>query len=210
MSLLTSGGAANIGLLGKQTAPQQMGYVSKIVLVPTDFEFDTKDLALTETNWLDKINARSSERAIILPLHREIENTPEETAYDTSSLGYKSFLKEGKDTTIYSIETTPFVMSQLRTLNGVDWKLYEITSEGFIKGTSRDEIKFLPFTIDSFRVEKPKQASATEVAVVPVSITLKDPTEWADRPAFLEPLKDGLPETWNPRDLLASTLTGSP
>jgi hypothetical protein len=201
MSLLKSSSGGATGLLGSQQAPRNMGYAAKLILTPDDAEFDTKILALTESEWLDKINSIDGARYIVLPIFHELESSPEDDLFATSSIGSVAFIREGKDTVKYSVIVSPLVMSQLRTLNGIDWKAYEVTSEGFIKGTSQDDIVFSPFSIDSFRVGKEVKATGDAPALVPISITYSNPGEWADRPAFVEPLKEGLPTAWNPRDL---------
>jgi len=201
MSLLTSSGGSATGLLGKQSAPSNLGYDAKIILVPTGTEIATKNEALTESTWLDLINSAIGSRAIALPIFYELESSPEEDVYATSSLGAVSFVREGKDTVKYSVQVTPVVMSQLRTLNGVKWQAYVITSEGFIKGTTPDNVKFLPFTIDNLRVGKEVKATGSEPATLPISVTFGKPEEWSSFPAFVEPLRDGLPDVWNPRDL---------
>jgi len=92
-------------------------------------------------------------------------------------------------------------LTQLRTLNGVDWEYYEFTSEGFIKATTSDGTLFEPFSIQNFRVEGEVPASGDTPALVTVSVTGGDPTEWNDRGAFVEPLRDGVGGNWNVRDL---------
>jgi len=201
MSLLVSSGGIATGLTGKQNSPQNLGYDAKIILVPAGTEIATKTLALTESTWLDAINSAVGSRFISLPIFYELESSPEDDVYATSSLGAVSFIREGKDTVKYSVKVTPVVMSQLRTFNGVSWSAYIVTSEGFIKGTSPDDVRFLPFKLDNFRVEKEIKATGADTATLPISITYANPAEWADFPAFVEPLRSGLPEVWNPRDL---------
>ena len=201
MSLLKSSGGSATGLLGKQSAPKDLGYDAKLILVPEDAEIATKTLALTESTWLDAINSAVGTRYIVLPINYDIESSPEDDVYATSSLGSVEFVREGKDTVKYSVIVSPFVMKQARTLNGVDWKVYITTSGGFLKGTSTDDTKFLPFTLDNFRVEKEVKATGDTPATLPISITYANPDEWTSSPAFAEPLKEGVGDNWNPRDL---------
>lgn len=201
MSLLKSSGGSATGLTGQQSAPKDLGYDAKLILTPIDAEIATKTLALTESTWLDAINSAVGTRYISLPINYELESSPEDDVYATSSLGSVEFVREGKDTVKYSFIVSPFVMKQLRTLNGVDWKTYIVTSSGVIKGTSTDDTKILPFTIGNFRVEKEVKATGDAPALVVVSITYAYPEEWTSNPAFVEPLRDGVPTNWNPRDL---------
>lgn len=201
MSLLKSSGGSATGLVGKQSAPKDLGYDAKLILVPEDAEIATKTLALTESTWLDAINSAVGTRYIVLPINYDLESSPESDVYATSSLGSVEFVREGKDTVRYSVIVSPFVMKQLRTLNGVDWKVYITTSGGFLKGTSTDDTKFLPFSLDNFRVEKEVKATGDAPATVPISITYANPDEWTSNPAFAEPLKEGVGSNWNPRDL---------
>lgn len=201
MSLLTSAGGSATGLLGKQSAPQDLGYDAKIILVPVGSSIATKTLALTESTWLDAINSAVGSRYIVLPIFHELESSPEEDVYATSSLGSVAFVREGKDTVKYSVQVSPVVMGQMRTLNGVEWEVHIVTSSGVFKGTSSDDVLFNPFSIDNFRVEKEVKATGSEPAVIPISITYADPAEWTSFPAFAEPLREGVTENWNPRDL---------
>jgi len=201
MSLLKSSGGSATGLVGKQTAPKDLGYDAKLILVPEDAEIATKTLALTESTWLDLINSAVGTRYIVLPINYELESSPEEDVYATSSLGSVKFVREGKDSVKYSVEVSPFVMKQLRTLNGVDWKTYIITSGGFIKGTTTDDTKFLPFSIGNFRVGKEIKATGGAPALLPIDVTYSDASEWSSNPAFVEPLREGVTSNWNPRDL---------
>ena len=203
MSLLKSSGGSATGLLGKQTAPKDLGYDAKLILVPEDAEIATKTLALTESTWLDAINSAVGTRYIVLPINYDIESNPEESVYATSSLGSKEFIREGKDTVRYMFIVSPFVMAQMRTLNGVDWKTYIATSSGVIKGTSIAPANgaFKPFSIGNFRVEKEIKPTGSEPAMVVIEITYDDPSEWTSHPAFVEPLREGEGGNWNPRDL---------
>ena len=201
MSLLKSSGGSATGLLGKQTAPKDLGYDAKLILVPDGTEIATKTLALTESTWLSAINSAVGTRYIVLPIFYELESSPEDDVYATSSLGSVEFVREGKDTVKYSVIVTPVVMSQMRTLNGVDWQAYIVTSSGVIKGTSINETIFSPFSIGNFRVEKEVRATGDAPATLPIAITYSDPAEWTSQPAFIEPLREGLSVIWNPRDL---------
>lgn len=205
MTLKASSQSAT-GLLGKQNAPADLGFLAGLYPVPKGTEFATDALALTESEWLDLINSTDDVRMRVLPLQWDIEPTKEDDTYSTSSTGNVAFVKAGKLTYRYMVKVTPFVMSQLNGLNGTDWDIYFLTSNGFITGTTIDEVKFQPFTLDVFRVEGETPASGEEEAIVPISFTLADPTEWNSRPTFIEPLLDGIltggaASTWNPRDL---------
>jgi len=201
MSLLTSEGGSATGLLGKQSAPKDLGYDAKLILAPVGSSIATKTLALTESTWLDAINSTVGARYIVLPIFYELESSPEDDVYATSSLGSVAFVREGKDTVKYSVIVTPVTMSQLRTLNGVDWEAFIVTSSGVIKGTSDDETIFSPFSISNFRVEKEVRATGSEPATVPITVTYADANEWTSFPAFVEPLREGVGANWNPRDL---------
>ena len=193
---------ASTGLLGKQSAPNNLGYDAMLILTPLHAEFADKDLALTESEWVDKINQGDDSRYRVLPIAYEMESSPEEDVYATSSLGFQSFVREGKDTVKYSVLTTPFVMTQLRSLNGGSYRAFIVTSAGFIKGTNPNGTSFKGFSIQNFRVEKEVKATGDAPATVPISITYGDAGEWADYGAFVEPLKDGTPDVWNPLDLV--------
>jgi len=186
-------------LLGKQSAPQDLGYPIGAVLVPKGEEFATDALALVEANWLTNINSTDGIRWRVLPFEYNVEPTKEDDQYATSSTGNVRFAVAGKTTVKYFVTATPFVKSQLNNLNGIDWDIYIFTSNGFIVGTSADGTKFQPQTLQNFRVEG--ETLVDLINVIPIVWTYDDPTEDNSRPSFLEPLKSGTPGTWNIRDL---------
>ena len=150
----------------------------------------------------------------MLSIFYEIEPNKEDDVYSTSGIGAKSFVREGKLTMRYIVEATPVVMSQLRSMNGVDWSAWIISSEGFIKGWTSDRTKFEPFSIQNFRVEGETPAAGDTPSLVPIEVTYDDPTQWNNNPAFVEPLRDGVSAVWNPRDLkdpkaIISTVTSA-
>jgi len=189
------------GLLGSGVAPPDIGHLVGIVLVPKGEEFSTDELALVEANWLAHINSVDSVRWRVFPLAWDIEPTKEDDTYATSSIGNVAFVRSGKLTMKYMVKVTPFVMSQLNTLNGVEWDIYNLTSGGFGTGTSVNGVKFQPFTLQSFRVEGETPPVGDENAIVPITFTYADPTEWNERPSFIQTLKDGTPDVWNFKDL---------
>ncbi len=204
---LKASSQSTTGLLGKMNAPADPGYLAGLYVVPKGIEFATDVLALTESEWLDLINSPDDVRMRVLPLQWDVVPEKGDDTYSTSGSGNVAFVTAGKVTYRYLVKVTPFVKSQLNTLNGTDWDLYMLTSEGFIKGTSIDEIKFQPFTLDNFRVEGEIPAlPGEEEAIVPITFTMADSSEDDSRPSFIQPRLDGIltggaSSTWNPRDL---------
>ncbi len=186
-------------LLGKQTAPQDLGYPIGAIPVPKGEEFATDALALVEANWLTNINSTDGIRWRVLPFEYNIEPTKADDTYATSSTGNVRFAVAGKTTVKYFVTVTPFVKSQLNNMNGIEWDIYILTSNGFIVGTSEDGIKFQPQKLQNFRVEG--ETLIDLINVVPIVWTYEDPEEDNSRPSFLQPLKSGTPATWNIREL---------
>jgi hypothetical protein len=200
MGLKASVGSAN-GLVGKQVAPPDLGYLAGLLLVPKGDEIATDTLALTESTWLDNINKNDNIRYIMLPLAFDLDNQPEDDVYNTSSIGNVAFVRPGKLTVKYIVEVSPFVMSQLNTFNGNEWDIFKITSNSYITGTSVDGVKFQPFTLQNFRVEGETPAGGDTQNLVNISFTHADPSEWNARPSFQNPLVDGVDTVWNPLNL---------
>ncbi len=186
-------------LLGKQTAPQDLGYPIGAVLVPKGEEFATDALALVEANWLTNINSTDGIRWRVLPFEYNIEPTKADDEYATSATGNIRFANAGKTTMKFFVTVTPFVKSQLNNLNGIDWDIYILSSNGFIEGTSADGTKFQPQQLQNFRVEG--ETLIDLINVVPIVWTYLDPAESNSSPSFLQPLKSGTPATWNIREL---------
>ena len=193
----SSGGVKS--LAGAQSAPKEIGYAAGVILVPKGEFFATDALAKVEANWLDKINSTDGIRWRVLPLQFDVEPTKEDDTYVTSSTGNVAFVVAGKTTVKYSVRVTPFVMSQLNDLNGTDWDVYILTSNGFITGWSDDRVKFRPFTLQNFRVEGEQKVDLS--SIVPIVWTYADPNEWNSNNSFIEPEKDGSPDMWNVREL---------
>jgi len=210
---LTAGTGTATGLVGQQNAPEDLGYLSGLILVPKGSYIATDTLALLESTWLDNINSVDGTRYIVLPLAFDLENNKEEAVYETSSLGNQKFVRPGKLTRTYMVTVTPVVMEQLNTLNSAKWNCFEFTSNNFMKGTSPDRVKFSPFTLDNFRVEGEEPAGGDTVNKVPITFTYGDPSEWNGRPSFIQPLVDAI-SPWNPNDLkdpkaIISTVTNA-
>jgi hypothetical protein len=197
---LKAGSVTATGLLGKQIAPEDLGYLAGIILAPSGSEFVTDTAALLESNWLAEINKADGLRHIVLPLQFDIENEKEDTVYQTSSTGNIAKVRAGKLTQTYIVKVTPFVMSQLNTLNGTAWDMYQITSNAYIIGTTIDNVKFQPQTLQNFNVEGQTPAGGDTVALVPITFTFNDPDEWNARPSFLKPVSDAI-SSWNPLNL---------
>ncbi len=199
--------SSSTGLLGRQNAPADLGYLDGIVAVPKGFEFATDALALTESEWLEAINSTEDVRIRVLPIQWNIEPTKEDDEYVTSSTGNVGFLQPGKTTYRYMVKVTPFGKAMLNTLNGIDWDLYMRYSNGALMGTSEDEVKFQPYTLDNFRVEgEVPHTPGTDEAFIPITFTLADPSESDSRQSFIQPQLDGILtggalSTWNAKNL---------
>lgn len=203
----TASGANVTALLGEQSAPQDLGYPIGAILVPKGEEFATDALALVEANWLTNINSTDGIRWRVLPFEYNVEPTKADDTYATSSTGNVRFALAGKTTVKYFVTSTPFVKSQLNNLNGIDWNIYILTSNGFIVGTSSDGTKFQPQTLQNFHVEG--ETLLDLINVIPIVWTYDDPAEDNSRSSFLEPLKDGdfnIRELKDPKAIL-STVT---
>lgn len=182
------------GLLGEQTAPDDVGFPIGAVLVPKGAEFATDALALVAENWLTNINNTDGVRWRVLPFEYNIESTKADDEYATSSTGNVRFAVAGKTTVKYFVTVTPFVKSQLNNLNGIKWDIYILTSNGYVVGTSDDGVKFQPQQLQNFRVEG--EVLIDLVNMVPISWTYLNPEEGNSRPSFLKPGKEGTPSTW--------------
>jgi len=214
-SLLTSSGGSPTGLLGKQLSPEDLGFDAAIIAVPEGDYIATKTLALVKANWDDKINAVDTSRWRVLPLFNDVVPNKAEDVYNESSIKVSTFVSEGKTSMTYKVRVTPFVKKQLRTMNGVAWDVFILTSNGFIKCTSSDSIKVEGFATSVFRVGTEEPATADIPTLTPITVTYSDPKEMNDRPAFLEPLKEGTPDVWNVMDLkdpkaVRATIIGTP
>ena len=141
---LKASSSSSTGLLGKMNAPADPGYLAGLFVVPKSIEFATDVLALTESEWLNLINSTEDVRMRVLPLQWDVEPTKEDDTYSTSSTKNVAFVIGGKTTYRYSVKVTPFVKTQLNTMNDTEWDLFFLSSNGFIEGTTIDEVKFQP------------------------------------------------------------------
>ena len=215
MSVLDSTGGSSTGLFGKQLSPEGLGYDAAIILIPKGDSLATKTLALVKANWLNEINEVDTSRWRVLPIFNDISANKEEDVYNTSSIGMQTFIREGKTSMTYKVLVTPIVKKQLRTLNGISWDVFILTSNGFVKGTSSDGTKFEGFSTSVLHVGAEEPAAADVEALTPITVTYSDPKELNDFPAFIEPLREGTPDVWNVKDLedpkaVKATIIGSP
>lgn len=195
MTYLKTSCSTNAGNSGLQQCNGTPGRDERIWLVPKGTTISTKANALLEATWIALFNAAKGSRGIPLPSIFNATPNQGEDKYEEGWGNKSDFASEGLDSVTYILDKVSlYNATQLRTLNGIDWEAFSITDIGKIKGWSDDGIVLKPFSMLSFRVGKRTFETGDVVERVPIRITWKDPSQWNDHAAVVEP-------TWNPLEI---------
>lgn len=180
--------STNFQNTGLQVCNEDLGYWSKLILTPTDFEIDTASNAILEATWKTAINDDSEDRIRPFPQIKFWAENSEETQYEDGIAGSKIFVREGRyDVNMILAEIAFCLHKKLRGLNNGKWSYYIVTSNGYILGYTLDGTKFLPFSADIIRVEKQMLTDGTTALKTPVRIVGSDATEWNDNGVWVKP-----------------------
>ena len=184
----------NLGNTGLQKCKEDFGVWEKLILVPADLEIESEANGLLEETWIDLINSAMSSRAFPLPIHFNAEPNVEEAQYAEGWNGKQSFVREGKDIVKFTLEDIAFYNhKELRKHNGrSNLGVYILTSNGYILGYSKDDTKFLPLSLEDFRVEKRSFSDGSDVDRTMINVVFGDAKEWNDNGVWLKPT------LWNP------------
>jgi hypothetical protein len=186
--------AANKGNTGLSQCLDELGYDYKLIHTPLTYEIADEATALLEATWQDDIDAKNIHP---FPAFEEVEATSEDDVEQELNTGNSIHVREGKYSGIGKLRVPMCNLSALRTFNGVKGRVFIVTSNGKIFGTSPDGTKFKGFELSKLRVSYTKGTDGTNARMVDIRYQLQNPTEMGDYPAIPNIT------AWNP-----TTLTG--
>ena len=195
---------------GKKKCYEDFGPIKKLILTPTDGSLTDEDTALVLANWTANGNLDESDRFYPLPKFFGVpEFDDEETIYEENN-GDRLKVREGVRSYTAMIKSSLVEHINLRTLNGQSWKCYEITSNGYIKGTTSDGTLFEPFTVQLFEVQKQSSNDGSSVEKTMIRVVLDNANEWDDNGAWVKPTAFNPLEDLNGlQDVVIAEETGS-
>lgn len=164
-----------IGSLACETFNPFMDTVS-LILTSDDFEFATKVLFATESEWNDGIKAGK-----VLPLHEIIENDDqsEDAIYYDAPNGLRIPRKLGNYKNLYRFNKSLKVHKALQGMRNAKFRLFLVDSAGTIFGWSPDGTKVKGFSLSLFNPEKMTWAKQDNTpAWTPIAIDMKDSNQW--------------------------------
>lgn len=177
---------------GLASCKDDLGYDAMLIFTTLSFEFASESSAETQADWQTGIDA---ETVFPFPLFEEVEPAIEDDVEQESATGLSIFVREGKYGGVGRFQAAICNLANLRTFNEVDGRVFIVTSNNKIYGTSPDGVKFKGFRLSKFHVSMLKGTDGSTVRWVELKYQLKNPTEMGDYP--------GVPQTtWDPLDLV--------
>ncbi len=174
---------------GQSDCNVDVGFDVGHIFVPRGTEIDTEANAKLLATWQTGIQAAVGTRFYPVPPSVKQEPTADEPVYEPLSQGAEAYLytNTSKDRFFISANIlTPKFVSNMNALNNGIWAAYIITSNGFIKGKTIDDTKFLPINVD-IRVEPQRKATDAEGAHLPYTVRLVDYKDWNELGAIIDP-----------------------
>ncbi|MCK4824573.1 hypothetical protein KA005_52965, partial [bacterium] len=182
---------ASLGNTGLANCVDNLGADARLLYTLDSFEFATYAASILESNYEDAINAGTMSP---FPQFQVIEPTSEDDVIEETTLGEKLFVREGKYSSTGSFELAMCNLAKLRTFNEVLGRVFIVTVDGQIFGTSPDGIKFRGFKLSEFHMSGINGTDGTTKRKVDLRYQLKNPNEMNDYPA--------IPTlTWDPLEL---------
>ena len=177
-----------LGNTGLSNCLDKLEADAMLVWTTLSFEFANEASAETEADWITAINAGT---VYPMPVFDEVEPTLEDNVKQETGLGTSIFVREGKYGGLGRVRTALCNLPNLRTFNEVSGRVFIVTGNGKIYGTSPDGAKFRGFTLSEFHVSMLGSTDGTTARMIEFDYQLKNPTEMGDYPA--------VPQlTWDP------------
>lgn len=179
----------NAGNTGKQNCFENFGQDELLIIVPDTFEIATKVLAETEATWITAINAATATRAYPLFIHFNAEFEQEGRVSEDGWAGKAETVRAGKNKATFTLENISFYNhKELRKHNNrTNLAYYKVSSNGYIKGWSKDGVKFLPLPLSDFYVNDRNNSDGSNIDRTSVSIEERDGSKWNDTGAWVKP-----------------------
>lgn len=175
--------------VGQSDCNVDVGFDIGHIFVPRGTEIDTEANAKLLATWQTGIQAAVGTRFYPLPPSVKQEFTGDEPVYETLAQGAESYLYTNTSKDRFFINAnilTPTFIGNMNALNNGIWAAYIYTSNGYIKGKTTDDTKFLPIDVD-VRIEPQRKATDAEGAHLPYTVRLVDYKDWNETGAIIDP-----------------------
>lgn len=184
---------ANLLNTGPSACKGKLGYDAMLLWTSESFEIANEAAALLEATYVDAIDARTM---FPFKLFDEIEPAIEDDIEQELATGVTLFVREGKYGGIGRFELDLCSLPKYRTFNEIAGRVFIITANGKIYGTSPDGAKFKGFKLSKLHVSKLGGTDGSVNRMVDVRYQFKNPTEMADFPAV-----PNIGTVWDPLSL---------
>lgn len=184
---------ANILNTGPSACKGKLGYDAMLLWTAESFEIANEAAALLEATYVDAVDARTM---FPFKLFDEIEPAIEDDIEQELATGVTLFVREGKYGGIGRFELDLCSLPKYRTFNEIAGRVFIITANGKIYGTSPDGVKFKGFKLSKLHVSKLGGTDGSTNRMVDVRYQFKNPTEMADFPAV-----PNIGTVWDPLSL---------
>ncbi len=182
---------SSLGNTGLANCVDSLGYDARLIWTTESFSFASESEAQDEDNWTAAINAGT---VFPMPLFEEVEPAMEDDVEQETGIGLSLFVREGKYGGIGRFQVALCNLPKLRTFNEVKGRVFIVTGNGKVYGTSPDGVELKGFKLSKFHISALKGTDGSTVRFVEMRYQLKNITEMADYPA--------VPTlTWDPLDL---------
>ena len=171
---------ANLLNTGPSACKGKLGVDAILLWTSESFEIANEAAALLEATYVDAIDAET-----MYPLKQfdEVEPSIEDDVEQELATGVTLFVREGKYGGIGRFELDLCSLPKYRTFNEIAGRVFIVTANGKIYGTSPDGVKFKGFKLSKFHVSKLGGTDGSTNRMVDVRYQFKNPTEMADFPA---------------------------
>lgn len=174
---------------GQSDCNVDVGFDVGHIFVPRGTEIDTEANAKLLATYQTGIQAVIGTRYFPIPASVKQEFTPDEPVYEALSQGAEQYLYTNTSKDRFFIAAnilTPKFVSNMNALNNGIWACYPFTSNGFIRGKSTDDTKFLPMNC-TIRIEPQRKATDAEGAHLPYTVRFDDYKDWNENGAIVDP-----------------------
>lgn len=180
-----------LGNTGQALCTNNLGADAKLLITLDSFSFASLADAQNQSKYQDAINERVM---FPFPLFKGVEPAIEDDTVETTGMGFRLFVREGKYGGIGRYQLAACNLPKLRTFNNVKLRAFIITLNDKIYGTSPDGVEFKGFKLSNLVQSGFKGTDGTEQRKTQLAYQFASPSEMFDFPA--------IPQlTWSPLQL---------
>jgi len=182
---------ASLSNTGLSNCKDELGPTGKLLWTSDTYEIADYATSILEATWVDDIDAKN---IYPMPYAEEVETNIEDNVVQETAKGARIFVREGKIAETLKFRVALCDLPKLRTFNNVSGRVFTVTEDGAIWGTSPDGTKFKGFALSDFHISAMGGTDGSTARMVELSYQMKYTDELADHPAVVWP-------TWTALDL---------